>query len=120
MARVLLVEDNLPSIELMQYVLRAFGHEVEVAPSSEAGLASALAGGYDIVVTDILMPGIDGYQFLRRFRRERPNATTKIVAVTALAMVGDKEKILGAGFDAYIPKPIDPERFAPDIEALLV
>lgn len=118
-ARILLIEDNAPNLELMSYLLRAHGHAPTASSDGLTGLRTALEGEYDLVVTDVLMPRIDGYAILERLRSSPRMASTKIVAVTALAMVGDRERILAAGFDGYIAKPIEPETFVRDIEAFL-
>lgn len=118
-ARILLVEDNPANRDLMSYLLRAFGYEVVCEDDGCSGLASALGGGYDLILADILMPKMDGYEFARRFRAQAPDTSAALVAVTALAMAGDRERILGAGFDGYISKPIDPQRFASQIAGFL-
>jgi two-component system cell cycle response regulator len=118
-ARILLVEDNAGNLELMSYLLKAFGHVPTKAADGEAGLRLALDNTYDLVLTDVLMPRLDGYELLRRLRADPLNGSTKVVAVTALAMVGDRERILAAGFDGYVAKPLDPETFVRDIERFL-
>lgn len=119
MARVLIVDDNQTNLDLMVYLLRAFGHSATGATDGISGFEAATTQEYDLILTDILMPGIDGYEFARRFR-ERPNVRdTQLVAVTALAMVGDRERVLASGFDGYIAKPIDPQRFVSEVDAYL-
>ncbi len=119
MSKLLVIDDTLSSLQLMAYLLRAFGHEVDATASSTDGLARALSGPYDAIVTDVLMPEMDGYELLRRFREARPDSPPRVIAVTALAMVGDKEQLLDAGFDGYIAKPIDPENFVLTVEGFL-
>jgi two-component system cell cycle response regulator len=118
-ARVLVVDDNPSNLELMVYLLRAFGHESTGIGDAISGLEAAQNTHYDLVLTDLLMPGIDGYEFARRFRTNHRLAGTKLVAVTALAMSGDRDRALAAGFDGYISKPIDPQTFASEIEEFL-
>ena len=118
-ARILLIEDNATNLDLMTYLLRAFGHHVTCAVHGAEGLEKALGERYDLVLTDILMPQMDGYEFVRRFREQARTPDTPIVAVTALAMTGDREKILAHGFDGYIAKPIDPKRFRAEVAAYL-
>jgi two-component system, cell cycle response regulator len=118
-ARVLVIDDNRPNLDLMLYVLRAFGYEAEGASDGLSGLAAMDRSPFDAVLVDILMPGIDGYEFVRRVKENAGHATTPVVAVTALAMAGDREKIIGAGFDGYITKPIDPQTFVGNIEPYL-
>jgi len=118
-ARILVVEDNLTNLDLMTYLLRALGYEVATASDGLTGLDLARAGRYDAVLADILMPGIDGYEFARRFKRDEQLAGIPLIAVTALAMSGDRERIIAAGFDDYVSKPIDPLHFAKHLESLL-
>jgi CheY-like chemotaxis protein len=118
-ARILVIEDNQANLDLMLYLLRAFGHDVIVARDGHAGLATAATAGPDLIVCDIQLPGADGYQIARRLRADAARPHVPLVAVTALAMVGDQERILAAGFDGYIAKPIEPERFVQDLEAFL-
>lgn len=118
-ARILLIEDNATNLDLMTYLLRAFGYDVTTATDGVAGLEKALSEPYDLVLTDILMPQMDGYEFARRFRQDARLSETPLVAITALAMTGDREKILAHGFDGYIAKPIDPKHFRAQIAAFL-
>ena len=118
-ARILVVEDNPTNLDLITYLLRALGYDISCEADGQAGLASALGGGFDLVLTDILMPNMDGLEFARRFKADARTAGTPLVAVTALAMAGDRERILSAGFDGYIAKPIDPKKFAAQLAAFL-
>ncbi|HTX02207.1 MAG TPA: response regulator [Candidatus Acidoferrales bacterium] len=116
--RVLVVEDNATNLQLMLYLLKTFGYEASAAQDGLSGLSAADVGHFDLILCDVLMPGIDGYEFARRFKsglRARP----PLIAVTALAMVGDKERLIASGFDGYIAKPINPESFIGEIEAFL-
>ncbi len=117
--RILVIEDNTANRDLISYLLRAFGYDVQCETNGTAGLQSALTGSFDLVLSDILMPDMDGYEFARRFKGDTRVAHSPLVAVTALAMAGDKEKILAAGFDGYISKPIEPQKFAAQIAAFL-
>lgn len=118
-ARILVIEDNDANRDLMSYLLRAFGYEVQCETNGAAGLQSALAGDFDLVLSDILMPDMDGYDFARRFKAGPTVAKIPLVAVTALAMAGDRERILRSGFDGYISKPIEPKAFAAQISGFL-
>jgi CheY-like chemotaxis protein len=115
--RVLAIDDNAANLDLVVYLLRAFGHEVESRADGEAGLEAARNGEFSVVLTDILMPGIDGYEFARRFKSDPRLSSTPLIALTALAMAGDRERIARAGFDGCITKPIDPERFVAEVES---
>ncbi len=119
MSRVLVVDDNAVNLDLMLYLLRAFRYDAEGHGDALIGLQAALSGEFAIVLTDILMPGIDGYEFARRFKSESHVSSTPLVAVTALAMSGDRERIAQAGFDGYIAKPIEPRTFVAHVQAFL-
>ncbi len=119
MVRILVIDDNPANLDLMLYLLRAFGHEVEAAADGLAGYEALQRDGYDLVLTDILMPGIDGYEFVRRVKSDARFASTPVVAVTALAMDADRARVGAAGFDGYITKPIDPQHFVGEIESFL-
>lgn len=119
MARILVIDDNATNLDLMLYLLRAFGHDAHGCSDGITGLEAARAGPFALVLCDILMPGIDGYAFARAFKSDASLARTRLVAVTALAMPAERDRIAAAGFDGYIGKPIEPESFAARIEALL-
>lgn len=108
MARILVIEDHPTNLELMSYLLRAWGHEVDTAVDGLQGLERAGVQPPDLVVCDIGLPGMDGYEVARRLKAGPATARVPLVAVTAYAMVGDQEKALRAGFDAHVPKPIEP------------
>lgn len=118
-ARVLVVDDDPVNADLIAYLLKAFGHHPILALGGEAALQEAVASVPDLVLCDIEMPGIDGFEIVRRLRADERFASTQIVGVTALAMVGDREKVLTAGFDGYLTKPIAPETFVTEIEKYL-
>jgi CheY-like chemotaxis protein len=115
---ILVIEDNEDNIRLLDYVLRAYGYEPLLATDGAEGLRVALERRPDLILLDIRMPRMDGYEVAARIRRAGLEGT-KVVAVTASAMVGDRERIAAAGFDGYIQKPIDPETFIADVERFL-
>jgi CheY-like chemotaxis protein len=118
-ARILTVEDTAHNLELMTYLLEASGHTVIPATTGESGLALARLERPDLIVLDVQLPDIDGYQVLAELRADRDLAVPPVVAVTAYALLGDRDAVLAAGFDGYLPKPIDPVSFARDICARL-
>lgn len=118
-AHILVVEDTPHSLQLMQYILQAHAHTVVAAITGEEAVELAQASRPDLVVMDLQLPGIDGYQALAALRGIPRLAAVPVVAVTSFAMVGDRDRALGAGFDHYMTKPIDPETFAAEIGARL-
>jgi two-component system cell cycle response regulator len=103
----------------MSYLLGAFGYAPRTATDGGAGLEAARGEPFDLIACDIHMPVVDGYEVARRLKADPVLRTIPLVAVTALAMVGDRDKVLAAGFDGYIAKPIDPEAFVRQVEAFL-
>jgi len=119
MARVLVVEDHEVNRQLMEYLLAAHGHAVTVAADGVEGLAALRAQRPDAVVCDIEMPRLDGVAFAQAVRADPAFAGLPLLAVTSYAMHGDRSRVLAAGFDDYVAKPIDPEHFVPWLEAHL-
>jgi two-component system cell cycle response regulator len=118
-ARILVIEDNVTNLELMVYLLTAFGHATLSAPDGEEGLGKAIEELPDLIICDVHLPKMDGYEVARRLKADTRCKGIPAVAVTALAMVGDRDRVLSAGFDGYLTKPIDPETFVAQIEAFL-
>jgi len=118
-ARVLVIEDNADNMELMTYLLQAFGHAVLQAHDGGEGLQIAKCQPLDLILCDIHLPAMDGYEVARLLKANPAFVDVPLIGVTALAMVGDRERILGAGFDGYISKPIEPETFVTQIERFL-
>jgi CheY-like chemotaxis protein len=114
-AVILIVEDNPHSLELMSYLLHAHGHRVYGAATGAQALRTAETDHIDLVLLDLQLPDQDGYEVLEALRRRIDFATVRIIAVTAVAMVGDRERTLAAGFDHYMPKPINPRTFVQEI-----
>jgi two-component system, cell cycle response regulator len=118
-ARVLLIEDNPPSLELMSSLLRHFGHTTLECRNGLDGLEAMRRERPDLVVCDLDLPRLDGCSLAARAKADSMLEAIPIVAVTALAMVGDRDRALSAGFDGYITKPIDPETFVAELEHFL-
>lgn len=118
-ARILVIEDDPASLELIYYILSAHGYATRTASRGDEGLAAALSDPPDLVICDIQLPGLDGYTIAARLKSDGTLKCVPLVAITALAMVGDRERVLAAGFDAYISKPIDPLNFVAQIEPML-
>lgn len=119
MANILIIEDNAANLELMTYILAAFGHQVRSAPDGEAGLSAIYFASPDLIICDVQLPRFDGFAVARQLKGDAGLRAIPLIAVTALAMVGDRDRILSAGFDGYIAKPIEPEQFVRQIEAFL-
>jgi CheY-like chemotaxis protein len=119
MALILVIEDNLASLELVTYLLQAFGHTPVTAVDGVTGLAVVRQQAVDLILCDLHLPDLDGYQVMKAIKGDPALASIPILAVTAYAMVGDRDKILAAGFDGYIAKPIQPETFVKQLEGFL-
>jgi CheY-like chemotaxis protein len=119
MSKVLVIEDNEDNLRLVTYALKRAGYEVVSATSGESGLEKAIAEKPRIILMDINLPGIDGIETTRRIRRSGANGTTTIIAVTSFAMIGDRDRILAAGCNGYIEKPIDPLNLIDQIRAIM-
>jgi len=119
MARVLVVEDQAENRDLMAYLLRAFGHEVDTAVDGAEGLEAVRRRRPDLAVIDIQMPVMDGLQLVAALKADPALASIPAVGVTAFAMVGDRDRILSAGFDGYLSKPIEATTFVGELEAFL-
>lgn len=117
--RVLVIEDDPSSLELMFYLLSAHGYITTTAARGDDGVAAIRSHRPDLVVCDMQLPGLDGYAVAALLKADEELRSVPLVAVTALAMVGDRERVLAAGFDAYVSKPIDPSTFVSLIEPLL-
>jgi two-component system, cell cycle response regulator len=113
------IEDNAANLDLMIYILEAFGHTTHSAHDGEEGLEKAASLRPDLIICDIQLPKADGYEVVRRLKGDSALCAIPIIAVTALAMVGDRDRVLQAGFDGYLAKPIDPELFAGQIDPWL-
>jgi two-component system, cell cycle response regulator DivK len=106
MATILMVEDNAANMTLALYVLESAGHRVLSATDAEAGLALARAERPDLILMDIQLPGMDGLEATAQLKRDETTRDIPVIALTALAMKGDEERILAAGCDGYIAKPM--------------
>ncbi|MDZ7790438.1 MAG: response regulator [Xanthomonadales bacterium] len=117
-AKILLIEDNEQNAYLVKYLLGARNWEVVSTQNGPSGLRLAESEAPDLILLDIQLPGMDGYEVARQLRKMDGLAHTPIIAVTSYAMPGDRENCLAAGCTGYIEKPIDPATFADQIEQL--
>ncbi|HWS55193.1 MAG TPA: response regulator [Pyrinomonadaceae bacterium] len=104
----LVVDDNPDITDMLAAVLRHAGYNVSTAHSAQNALEAALAKQFDVVISDIGMPGMNGYELARALRAVPEYSTTPLVAVTGFAMYDDRDRAVEAGFDAHLSKPIDP------------
>lgn len=118
-ARVLVIEDNPLSRELVSAVLESVGCEIVTTGSAEAGLELARTLELDLILLDMRLPGMSGFEAIRLIRADPALQTLPVVAVTAQAMQGDEASALRAGFDAYLSKPIDNRRLRELVRAYL-
>jgi len=116
---ILIVEDNALNLELATDLLAAAGYSIRQARTGEEGLRLARAEPPALILMDLRLPGLDGYDALRGLRADPRTAQIPIVALTAQAMTGDKEEALAAGFDDYISKPIDTRTFSQTVARVL-
>ena len=117
--RILVIEDNPQNLELMTYLLQAFGYITLTARDGAEGIETVRREMLDLIICDVHLPKVNGYEVARELKRDPMLRRIPLVAVTALAMVGDRDKVLAAGFDGYIGKPITPEIFVKQVEAFL-
>ena len=107
MSGVLLVEDNEKNMKLLRDVLIAKGYRVLEATTGEEAVERVRIDDPQLVLMDVQLPGIDGVEALRRIRADARTALVPVLALTAQAMEGDRERFLAAGFDGYLSKPVD-------------
>ncbi|MGH7565865.1 MAG: response regulator [Gemmatimonadota bacterium] len=119
MARILLVEDNEMNRDMLSRRLERKGYEVELAVDGRQGVDKAKTLAYDLVLMDMSLPEIDGWEATRELRGDPSTKSLPIIALTAHAMSGDREKALEAGCDDYDTKPIELSRLLGKMEALL-
>lgn len=118
-ARILVVEDDPVSLELMAYLLTAFGHSVLRAADGAEALRLARRELPDLVLCDNQLPVLSGVEVARELKSDAATRGIPLVSVTAAAMPGDRQRLLEAGFDGYLAKPITPETFVQEVEAYL-
>ena len=106
MARVLVVEENPANMTLATFLLQSAGHTVVTAANAEIGLMVARAEQPDLILMDIQLPGMDGLEATGLLKADAATRAIPVVALTALAMKGDEERIRAAGCDGYIAKPM--------------
>jgi len=119
MATVLIIEDNPANMRLAVFLLQSVGHTVLSATDAEAGLMLARDGDPNLILMDIQLPGMDGLEATAQLKRDEATRAIPVIALTALAMKGDEERIRAAGCDGYIAKPMRYAEFLASIAAQL-
>lgn len=117
--KILIVEDNEQNLYLETFLLEKHGYDVVQARNGQQGLELAVSECPDLILLDIQLPVMDGYEVARRLKHSQHTASIPIVAVTSYAMAGDREEILATGCKGYVEKPIDPDRFVEQIMGFL-
>jgi two-component system cell cycle response regulator DivK len=120
MANVLIVEDNADNLKLATFLLQSAGHTVISASNAEAGLALARSDRPQLILMDIQLPGMDGLEATGLLKKDAETRAIPVIALTALAMKGDEERIRAAGCDGYIGKPMRYKEFLATVTAHLV
>lgn len=113
--RVLIIEDEPQNQYLISFILRKAGYEVTEAASGEDGVKLVNQKTPDLILMDIKLPGIDGYEATERIRSTKAGMRVPIIALTSYAMKGDRERAFAAGCNGYIEKPIDPATIVDEI-----
>jgi two-component system, cell cycle response regulator DivK len=119
MAKILIVEDNATNMTLTIFLLQSAGHTVLSATDAEAGLTLARDEQPNLILMDIQLPGMDGLEATALLKRAETTRAIPVIALTALAMKGDEERIRAAGCDGYIAKPMRYQEFLAAIAAQL-
>jgi two-component system cell cycle response regulator DivK len=119
MATVLIVEDNAANMTLGVFLLQSAGHTVITATDAEAGLSLARAQHPNLILMDIQLPGMDGLEATAQLKQDDVTHAIPVIALTALAMKGDEERIRAAGCDGYIAKPIGYREFLATVASQL-
>ena len=120
MKTALVIEDNENNLELITFILHAGGYATRCAITGLDGVAEALRERPDFILLDIQLPDIDGLEVARRIRAGETGAPIPMIAITSFAMAGDRERVLAAGCNGYIEKPVDPMRVMAQIENVLM
>ena len=119
MATVLIIDDDANTLRLIGYMLERGGFEVQLAGDGEDGLAKAFKQPPDLIVLDVMMPGVDGYQVCEQLRANPRTATIPVIILTARSQRIDQQTALEVGADLYLPKPVAPEELIASVNELL-
>lgn len=119
MAKILLVEDNEMNREMLRRRLARRGHQVVTAADGREGLQMAHSEAPDLILMDLSLPVMDGWEATRKIRGGKKTGAIPIVALTAHAMAGDRERALESGCNDYLTKPVDMDQLAETIQRIL-
>ncbi len=119
MTRILVIEDNEQNLYLTRFILEQGGVEVAEARTGQEGLDEARRRPPDLILLDIQLPGMDGFEVARALREDEATARTPVVALTSYIMPEDRARVLESGCDGMLEKPIDPKTFLEDVLAHL-
>ncbi len=119
MAKILLVEDNEISRDILMRRLQRFGHEIIAAADGPQAIARAEHDRPDLILMDMTLPGMDGWDATRELRRRRETSHIPVIALTARTLPADRDRALQAGCDEFEPKPVELEQLMRKIETLL-
>lgn len=119
MARILIVEDNELNRDMLSRRLQRRGHDIQIAVDGNEGLSIARTQLPDIILLDLSLPILDGWELFRRLRYDQDTRTIPVIALTAHALLSDRERALAAGFDDYDTKPVELPRLLLKIDRLL-
>lgn len=116
---IVIIEDNANNMYMARFILEKRGHQIVGAETAAAGIACIRSEPPDIVLMDMNLPDMDGFEATRILKNDVVLQSIPVIAFTALAMSGDKEKTLAAGCCGYISKPLNPQTFADQVEAFV-
>lgn len=119
MKTALIIEDDDNNMELIAFILESNGYQFIKAETGQMGIDLAIEKLPDFIILDIQLPDINGYEVLKKIRASKVDGHIPIIAMTSYAMSGDREKLLAAGCNGYIEKPIDPEKVMEQIQEVL-
>jgi two-component system cell cycle response regulator DivK len=120
MKTALIIEDDDNNMELISIILESNGYQYIKAETGQKGIDLAIEKLPDFIILDIQLPDMNGLEVLKRIRASKADGSIPIIAMTSYAMSGDREKLLAAGCNGYIEKPIDPEKVMGQIQSILV
>ena len=119
MKTALVIEDNVDNMELITVILEKSGYKVIKAETGQQGFELAMETSPDFIILDIQLPDMDGLEVLQMIRNSKINGDIPVIAMTSFAMAGDREKVIAAGCNGYIEKPIDPAKVIDQIREII-